>query len=224
MDASHDIARSSPARPEPKLESNGAGDACGAVVLAAGEARRFGSPKLLMPFGHSTVVGAVVAALAAADIAPIVIVTGPGAAAIEATLESEPVHVVRNPDPARGMVSSIRVGVGALPDSLNRFLVALGDQPRIRTQDISRLLQVHRSSGKGIALPTFRGKRGHPVLFDSSYRQAILALSDDQTLRDLIHAHRDDCVEVDFDSDAYVRDIDTQEQYEDESRRSHADQ
>jgi len=224
MSTPREIARSSPSAPHLAKESNGAGDACGAVVLAAGEARRFGSPKLLMPFGHSTVLGSVIGALTAAEIAPIIVVTGPDAAAIEATLRGEPVQVVRNPDPARGMVSSIRVGVEALPDTLNRFVIALGDQPRIRTQDISRLLQAHRSSGKGIALPTFRGKRGHPVLFDSSYRLAILALGDDQTLRDLIHAHRDDCVEVDCDSDAYVRDIDTQEQYRDESRRSHADQ
>jgi molybdenum cofactor cytidylyltransferase len=193
-------------------------------VLAAGEARRFGSPKLLMPFGNSTVLGSVISALAAADIAPIVVVTGPGAPAIETALKGAAVQVVRNPDPARGMVSSVRVGVEALPDSLKRFMIALGDQPRIRPEDISRLLRAHRGSGKGIALPTYQGKRGHPVLFHSRFRQAILALADDQTLRDLIHAHHGDCVEVECDSDAYVRDIDTQEQYQDESRRSRADQ
>jgi molybdenum cofactor cytidylyltransferase len=224
MSARRDIAHSSQTAPNPPRDSSGVGHTCGAVVLAAGEARRFGAPKLLMPFGDSTVLGSVIAALTAADIAPIVVVTGPGAAAIQATLKGEAVQVVGNPDPARGMVSSIRVGVAAVPTSLNRFLVALGDQPRIRAKGIAHLLRQHAGSGKGIALPTYRGKRGHPVVFSAGYREAILALTDDQTLRDLIHAHRDDCVEVDLDSDAYVRDIDTQEQYEDESRRSHADQ
>jgi len=175
-----------------------------------------------MPFGRSTVLGSVIAALVAADIAPVVIVTGADSAAVEASLESAPVQLIRNPDPTRGMVSSIRVGVGGLPSSLHRFLIALGDQPRIRPGDLSHLMQEHRMSGKGIALPTYRGKRGHPVLFGSSYRQAILGLTDQQTLRDLIHAHRDDCLEVACDSDAYVRDLDTQEQYQDEFRRSHA--
>jgi len=119
------------------------------------------------------------------------------------------------------MLSSVRIGVAALPNALNRFLIALGDQPRNRAEAISCLLRAHRKSGKGIAIPTYRGQRGHPVIFSCVYRQAILALTDDQTLRDLIHAHLDDCVEVECDSDAFVRDLDTREQYEDELRRSH---
>lgn len=198
-------------------------DACGAVVLAAGEARRFGSPKLLMPFGDCTVIGSVVAGLVAAGIAPVVVVTGADAAAIAASLAATCTQVVLNPDPARGMVSSVRVGVAALPDALNRFLIALGDQPRIGAEVISHLLRKHRDSGKGIALPTYRGQRGHPVVFRCNYRDAILALSDHQTLRDLVHAHLYDCVEVECDSEAFVRDIDTREQYEDELRRSQAE-
>ena len=223
MSTSRDISPSPPAAPDLAADSGLVADPCGAVVLAAGEARRFGSPKLLMPFGDSTVVGSVIAALAAADIAPIIVVAGAAAATIAASLKRDLVQVVRNPDPTRGMVSSIRVGVATLPTALSRFLVALGDQPRICAEGLSRLLREHRRSEKGIAVPAYRGKRGHPVLFSSSYRQAILALTDHQTLRDLIHAHRGDCVEVDCDSDAYVCDIDTQEQYEHESRRSHAD-
>lgn len=220
MSKPEDIAHSSPAAPD----SSGVTDTCGAVVLAAGQARRFGSPKLLMPFGQSTILGSVVTALAAVHVAPIVVVVGADAGAIEAALTDMPLQVVRNPDPPRGMISSIRVGVAALPSSLDRFLLALGDQPRITAEGIAHLLREHARSGRGIALPTFLGKRGHPVVFGSAYRQAILDLTDDQTLRDLIRAHADDCVEVACDSDAYVRDIDTQEQYENEFRRSHADQ
>jgi len=224
MSTPRDIGHSSPVAPDSAADSSRGGDTCGAVVLAAGEARRFGSPKLLMPFGDSTVLGSVIAALAAAGIGPIIIVVaGASAAVIEASLGGGPVQLVCNPDPMRDMVSSIRVGAAALPSQLNRFLVALGDQPRISAQGLLHLLREHHRSGKGIALPTYRGKRGHPVLFSSSYRPAILALTDHQTLRDLIHAHRDDCVEVECDSDAYVRDIDTQGQYEDECRRSHAE-
>jgi molybdenum cofactor cytidylyltransferase len=222
MGASKNTDPSAAISPYPTMGTSRAGDACGAVVLAAGTARRFGSPKLLMPFGESTVLGSVVAALTGAGIAPVFVVGGDGAEAIEASLEGA-AQVVRNPDPARGMISSIRVGVAMLPSSLGPFLIALGDQPRITAEGISHLLKAHGGSGKGIALPTHRGKRGHPVVFASSYRQAILALRDNQTLREVIHSHPDDCVEVDCDSDAYVRDIDTPEQYEDEFRRSRAE-
>jgi molybdenum cofactor cytidylyltransferase len=196
--------------------------ACGAVVLAAGEARRFGAPKLVMPFGDSTVLGSVVGALASAGISPIVVVAGPDAEAIRESLGDRQVDIVRNPDPSRGMVSSVRIGVERLPDSLDRFLIALGDQPRIRAEGISRLVREHTMSGKGIGIPTYGERRGHPVVFSGSCRREIIALTDKQTLGDLIQAHSDDLLEVDLDSDAYVCDIDTREDYENELRRWHA--
>lgn len=220
MAAAPESRNPSPRTAAAPADASRRGADCGGVVPAAGESRRFGAPKLLMPFAGSTVLGSVVAALTAAGLAPIVVVAGANAEAIEASLAGAPAEMVRNPDPARGMVSSIRIGVAALPASLPRFAIALGDQPRIRAEDLARLLHQHRSSGKGIALPTYRGRRGHPVVFRADYREAILRLSDDRTLRDLIHAHRDECLEVVCDSDAYVRDIDTQEQYEDEFRRA----
>ncbi len=195
----------------------------GAVVLAAGEARRFGSPKLLMPFGESTVLGSVIDALEGARVGPIVVVVGPNAETISELLHSRPVTIVRNPDPARGMLSSVQVGVEALPDLLDRFLVALGDQPRIRPEGVSYLLEEHARSAKRIVMPVCSGKRGHPVVFSADYRRGILALTDQQTLRDLIDAHRDDIAEVECASDAYVTDIDTRKEYEHEVRRWQAD-
>jgi len=93
------------------------GERCGAVVLAAGEARRFGCPKLLMPFGDSTVLGSAVEALVSIGMTPVVVVGGPDSAAISKSLESRPVRIVCNPEPARGMLSSIRVGVESLTSS-----------------------------------------------------------------------------------------------------------
>jgi molybdenum cofactor cytidylyltransferase len=191
-----------------------------AVVLAAGEARRFGGPKLVMPFGGSTIIECVISALAGAGAAPIVVVTGPGSEEVAAALEEYDVQVAINPDPAAGMASSVQVGVAALPEQSQRFIIALGDQPRIRAEDIQHLLDEQQSSGKGIAIPTHGGKRGHPVAFEGRHRAEILALGEDQTLRDVVHARPDDIVEVEFPSDAFVRDIDTREQYEDELRRS----
>ena len=198
------------------------GERCGAVVLAAGEARRFGSPKLLMPFGDSTILGSVVAPFVCIGITPVVVVGGPDATAISESLSGQPVRIVRNPDPTRGMVSSIRIGVEALRTPLDRFLIALGDQPRVSAMGVSYLIAEQIGSGKGIAIQTYQGRRGHPVVFDIVYRREIIALTDQQTLRDLVEAHRDDIVEVDCDSDAYVCDIDTREEYEHELRRWHA--
>ncbi|MCJ7822844.1 MAG: nucleotidyltransferase family protein [Armatimonadetes bacterium] len=199
-------------------------DRVAAVVLAAGDARRFGAPKLLMPFGDSTIVGCVVAALEAAGIDPIIVVAGSQAPAIAEALSAAPARVVHNPQPTLGMLSSVRIGVGALPEGIDRFLLALADQPRISPEHIRRLLQAHRASGKGIAIPTYQGKRGHPVVFAARYRPNILALDNTHTLRDVIHSRPDDIAEIETASDAVIRDIDTREQYHDELRRSHAEQ
>lgn len=193
------------------------------MVLAAGEARRFGAPKLLAPFGESTVLGCVVSALREAGLSPIVVVAGAQPSEIVRHLRGSGVRTLANPAPERGMVSSVRLGVAALPDGVGRFLVALGDQPRVPAETISHLLRAHASSGKGIAVPVHNGKRGHPVAFAGRYRAAILALNDSQTLRDLIHANRDDVAEVTCASDAVVQDIDTREQYERELRRRRGD-
>ncbi|HEY3412587.1 MAG TPA: nucleotidyltransferase family protein [Armatimonadota bacterium] len=199
------------------------GGDCGAVVLAAGAARRFGRPKLLMPFGESTVVGSVVRALASAGVAPIVVVAGAEIEGIRLALAGEPVKVVCNASPDDGMLSSIRAGLEALPAVLGRFLVVLGDQPRIRGEDISRLIREHAASGSPVTIPVVGGKRGHPVVFIGAYRRRILDLADGLTLRDLMEAHRDDIIEVPCDFDAYVRDIDTREDYEHELRQWHAE-
>jgi molybdenum cofactor cytidylyltransferase len=194
-------------------------DRVGAVVLAAGEAQRFGAPKLLMAFGESTVLGCVVSALREAAISPIIVVAGGHGEEVAQTLLGSGARVLSNPVPERGMVSSIRVGMEALPADLDRFLIALGDQPRVSAEAIRHLLRAHRASRKGVAIPVYRGKRGHPAVFAGCYRAEILALGDDQTLRDVIHAHGDDLVEVECASDAVIHDIDTRDEYEEQLRR-----
>jgi len=190
------------------------------IVLAAGAASRFGAPKLALPFGGSTVIGSVVSALSEAGVAPVVVVVGEHSAEVEAALSGSDVTIAVNDDPGRGMLSSIQVGLGALPERTERFVLALGDQPRVRAADIVHLLQTQRDSGRGIVLPTYGGKRGHPVLFDARYRREILALPADRTLREVVHGHADDLLDVELTSDAVVRDIDTQEDYRDELRRA----
>jgi molybdenum cofactor cytidylyltransferase len=177
-----------------------------------------------MPFGDTTVIGCVVSALEEAGIDPVVVVVGAEPAEMERALARSGAQVVSNPDPGRGMFSSVRVGVASLPDRVDRFLVALADQPRVRADHLERILDEHERRAEGIAIPTHGGKRGHPVVLDGRYREAILACGGDRSLRDVIHANSGDIVEVEISSDAVIRDIDTPEQYEDEQRRSLAGQ
>ena len=190
-----------------------------AIVLAAGESTRLAPQKLLLPFGNSSVIGSVVRAIESAGLRPVVVVAGAQTLDIAETLTGTRATVIPNPDPKRGMLSSLRVGIEALPEDVDGFIIALGDQPRLRPDHIDRLLSEQRQHGRGIAIASHRGKKGHPVAFGASYRAKIMALSDSQTLRDLIHGHQDDVIVVECGSDAVIRDIDTREDYESELRR-----
>ena len=205
------------ARPEGKAS-------VGAVVLAAGQSRRFGRQKLLMPFGDSSIIGRVVTTLERACIDPIVVVAGADAGDITRALRGSKAQVVVNPVPERGMLSSVQTGLRALDEEVERFLIVLGDQPRVTSDDIVQLLEEQERLGSGIAIAAHQGKRGHPVVLHRRYREAILACDDRKTLRDVIHAYPDDTVNVVSPGDAVTRDIDTREQYDDELRRYHNEQ
>jgi molybdenum cofactor cytidylyltransferase len=196
----------------------------GAVVLAAGESRRLAPQKLLLPFGEATVIGSVVGALEEAGLTPIVVVAGEQETEIREALHGRQAQVVRNPEVARGMLSSLRVGLKALTEEVGRFVIALGDQPRLRGKHVRWLLDEQARRGKGIAIACYGGKRGHPVAFAARYREGILAVGDDQTLRDLIHGNMSEVAEVECDSDAVICDVDTREDYEAELQRREADE
>src|SRR5436190_24350199 len=96
-----------------------------AIVLAAGESRRMGRLKPLLPFGTRTVIETVVDSLRASPVAEILVVTGHQSEAIEAALAQAPVRVVRNPDYPRGMLSSVQCGVAAARPETIWFLSRL---------------------------------------------------------------------------------------------------
>jgi molybdenum cofactor cytidylyltransferase len=105
-----------------------------AVVLAAGESRRFGSPKLLAPLDGRPVLQHTLDAIAAAGLTDVVVVVGEQAAAIEAAVSWRGERRVVNPRPQDGLASSLRLGLDAAADdpAVDAVLVALGDQPSLR--------------------------------------------------------------------------------------------
>lgn len=146
-----------------------------AVVLAAGKSERMGSPKMLLPFGKRTLIEKVVAGVMKFPVDGIVVVVGARREEIERRLFPYPVKPVYNPEYERGMLSSVQKGVANLPDEARAVFVVLGDQPHTPVSTVERILAGYRRSGKGIVLPVYRGRRGHPTLIDLKYRQEIWA-------------------------------------------------
>jgi molybdenum cofactor cytidylyltransferase len=188
-----------------------------AVVLAAGESRRMGTQKLLLPFGEATVVETVVAAALGSRVDRVLAVLGADADEVRRKIGSgggPAVSFVLNEGYRSGMLSSVQAGFGALPGDAEAAVVMLGDQPFLRAPVIDVVVEAYRAGGKGIVVPVFRGRRGHPVLVDMKYGDEVQGLDPAEGLRQLLGAHPDDVGEVEVDDAAILRDLDTPEDYQ----------
>ena len=198
-----------------------------AVILAAGESRRMGTQKLLLPFGDTTVVGAVRTTAQASRAGRLLVVLGADSAAIRGKLEPSgktgasakagrirEIEFVVNADYHLGMLSSIQAGFVALPTDAEAAVVMLGDQPFLASRVIDEVIGAYEDGGRGIVIPTFGGRRGHPALIDLKYRDEVLALDPAEGLRGLMRAHPEDILEIDVGDANILRDLDTPEDYE----------
>jgi molybdenum cofactor cytidylyltransferase len=189
-------------------------DALAAVVLAAGESRRMGRPKQLLPFGDRTILECVVDTLLTAGVGEVIVVLGHLADRVQAVLGDRPVRVVENTSYRQGMLSSVKCGMRAVGAGCDAVLFALGDQPHIAASVVCELIGHYRQGEAGIVIPRYGSKKGHPILLNvPRYREAILNLPEDVGLNALIQAHTDDVDLVDMATEDIIRDIDHPEDY-----------
>jgi molybdenum cofactor cytidylyltransferase len=184
-----------------------------AVVLAAGESKRMGVPKLLLPFGRTTIIETVLAGVTASKVDAAFVVLGSGRRAIRAKIRKFSVAAVVNERFHEGMLSSIQKGIASLPPQFQAALIVLGDQPGLSPAVIDALVAASRGGKKGLTIPVYGGKRGHPLLLDLKYRKEVARLSPATGLRGLLDAHPEDILYVDFPDAPFLIDIDTPEDY-----------
>lgn len=200
-----------------------------AIVLAAGLSRRMGRFKLTLPWGDRTVIGQIVATLAA-EVGEIIVVTGHRADEVAAALAGTSAHLVHNPNHAAGeMLSSIQVGVRAAearerlkppPESDEgrsttappAVLLCLGDQPQMEGDTVRAVLAAGAETGyHQIVIPSYRRRAGHPILLPGWLWPEILACS--STLRAVMDAQRAHTHFVAVDTPTVLADLDTPEDY-----------
>ena len=168
-------------------------DGTAAIVLAAGAGSRFGGAKLLADLDGQPLLGHVLDRLRAAGLLAPVVVLPPGGAALDALVAEHGGRRVVNPDPARGLASSLHMGWGAAlaadpqPTSV---LVLLGDQPRVSVAVIRRLIDEPRDPGRPIVVPRYRrGGGGNPVRVEPEAAAQVAETSGDRGLGPVIAAH-----------------------------------
>ena len=136
-----------------------------------------GTQKLLLPWAGKTVIEHVVDPLLASRVDQVLVITGHDHEPLQRTLANYPVTLEYNDQYTQGMLSSVRCGLKALPENCTGVLVALGDQPTLKVSTVNCLLDQFLQHPQ-IVLPTYQGRRGHPLLFSCAYASEILTQYD----------------------------------------------
>ncbi|SMB99579.1 molybdenum cofactor cytidylyltransferase [Thermanaeromonas toyohensis ToBE] len=185
----------------------------GIIVLAAGEARRFGATKQLLPTGELTMVQRVVSTAIQSGMGEVVVVLGHRAEKIVPLFKGYPVHLIFNPSWREGMSTSLKAGLLGLSPRVKATLVLLGDQPGVTYSVLQLLAEAYLKTGKKIVVPYYQGRRGNPVLLDRSLWREIFSLEGDKGARDLLNRYPEEVLPVQVDCAGVVEDIDTPEDY-----------
>lgn len=183
-----------------------------AVILAAGESRRMGAPKALLPWpagsahgeGVPTFLEHLLEVARHPRIGLMRVVLGPHADEIRARVKLPDETVVMNPDWQQGQLSSIHAAIRSLPAGTDGIVLFLVDHPLISKELVALLIAEFDTSRRPIVVPTFNGKRGHPAIFASRLYDELLAAPLDTGARAVVWAHAAEVLEVPTDEEGIL--------------------
>jgi len=183
-----------------------------ALVLAAGESKRFGEEnKLLFEVSGKALLRIVVDALVELEWSELMVVLGHEAEAVEKILAGSGARCLRNPRYREGMGSTLGFGIRNLDTrAIDGVLVSLGDLPRLKNRHVTAVIEAFEScGGDRVVIPTFQGRRGHPVCFPLRMVGELSKLSGDRGARKLIDSEEPPPLLLPMSDDACIRDMDT---------------
>ena len=177
-----------------------------AVILAAGQSRRMGTPKALLTLRGKTFVEHLIRATRHPRVGITRVVLGAGAEEIRAKLPAiRPASIIVNPGWRTGQLSSIQAAIRALSaQETEGMILCPVDHPLIPAKLVAQLIAAFESTGKKIVLPVFHGRRGHPVIFRASLFSELLAASPEIGARQVVWAHADDVAEIPTEEQAVI--------------------
>jgi molybdenum cofactor cytidylyltransferase len=183
---------------------------CAGLILAAGESRRMGFPKALLPYRGETFLDRTVGILSR-HCAPVIVVLGAGAEEIRARAQRAATFVV-NANYRTGQTGSMQTGLRAIPPSSEGVLFTLVDHPAVTPETIGALA-AEGEPGVLVRVPRYRGERGHPIWFSSALIPEFLALPEDGAAREVVRRHAGETRFLDVDDAGILADIDDREAY-----------
>ena len=188
------------------------GEIC-AIILAGGESKRMGFPKMLLNFNGKSMLERVIENVTGSNVDKILVVLGAEREKITQLITKLDVMLCYNDDYKLGMLSSVRCGILNLPVDCKALLIFQGDQPLITPGITNMVIDAFHTSEKEIVIPVNNKKRGHPLMIGRKYFDKIKDLNDNEGLRSLAYLFPDDVLEVETEDRAILTDFDTYEEY-----------
>ena len=179
------------------------------IILAAGESRRMGYPKPLLKIGHRTFIEHIAGTML--EVVPrLVIVLGAHSDRVRASIPHDArITIVENPNYARGQLSSLKVGLGAIQPHAAGALVHLGDHPIVRVETFQAIVDFYDETGKPIVIARHNGQRGHPVIFDRELFAELQSCPEEEGARHVVNADASRVAYVDLPDPGINLDLDT---------------
>ena len=187
-----------------------------ALILAAGQSKRMGQPKMLLPWGGTTVLGQVIEIIQRAGLEDILVVTGGAREQVERIVASCGLRVTHNDKFENSeMLSSLQTGLRALREnpSAEAALIVLGDQPQVREGSVRAVANRFGETGSSLVVPSYRMRRGHPWLAARPLWEEILQLKPPLSPRDFLNRHASEIDYVEADNPSILSDLDTYADY-----------
>ena len=188
-----------------------------AIILAAGDSSRMGSPKALLDFDGRPMIELVIETARAGGCTGVLVVLGADAEAIKTGADLTGCTLLVNEHTEQGQISSIKLGMRSLDFSNDACIVWPVDCPLAGAGDVKALIDTYkqwRASLMRIFIPTFKGERGHPMLVDIGFRQPFMELGPDETAHKVIEDKYDQVKEVETDNHGVLSDVDTPADYD----------
>jgi molybdenum cofactor cytidylyltransferase len=191
-----------------------------AIILAAGASRRMGCPKALLQIDGRTFVRRLVEVLQSAQLDTIVVVLGAHAQQVSDEIVGLNVLTVVNEEYEKGQLSSLLTGIDFVePQCLDAVLVCPVDHPSVSREVVVSLVGAFKERSALIAVPTFKGRRGHPVLFSRTLFDELRGAPADVGARHVLRSHAADVVEVGVVDEGVLVNVDTWDDYRELQRR-----